>query len=431
MTRYSVSNKWEYGSDSLAEFEATLRELDNATKTEKMKLSSITFYSHNGVIETIKDKSGNEIKGIKCYISKIGELTPNFDKFTKLYFLSVESLKNFGFNDEALDEFLEAKSFISINDKYYAIDNNNFSKTFAMQIDSGCEAILEASLARDRWFAACAEKRKKKTVTFVSRIDDKGVHKMFAGFSAHYCAVPQQFLISIIEKFEKNGTRCEFKNFVANQHITQAIYTLPDIQGDINKQYNLPIDLIPALVLQTSDTGYSSLKVWGGFIRDGKIICKNKDCASRKHSGEIKDLTDEIHNKIEKKVFSSYFELPKKMLEAFSVPIEKDEIVPFVIRTLVKELGLIKPIGIKRWYGGKSLKESESDILLDILSDELKGNCYCLYDIMSEMLNLPKMLESEIERDALNDVQEKLFNFAFLDFEKIMKDAEKAYSEAT
>ena len=427
MAKYNVLNEWFVHGKDYDDFKETLKSIDKATDTKRITLARVTFYSHSGQIVKVKDKKARELTGLECYMSKIGELTPAHEKFTKKFFLPIEKLEACGFEKEAIDELIESKTFISIKtgteDSFYTIDKNNFPKTFAMQIDSGCEAILEPSLARDRWFAFCCEERKNKHINIVTRIDDAGNHKVFAGFSDHYCAVPQEILISAIEKFEANGTKCEFEEYHASQNITSAIFSLPDVQGDINKLYKLPTQLTPALVLQTSDTGFSSLKVWGGFIRGGKVVCKNKDCASRKHSGKIDKVTEELYEHIEKKVFSSYFEFPKKMLEAFSVTVDEEEYIPYIIKVLVKELGLIKPIGLKRWYGSSKETEEETVPILDLLCDNLRGNCFCLYDIFNEMLNLPSMLENVIENDAVNDVQEKLFNVAFLNYDKVIKNA--------
>lgn len=233
------------------------------------------------------------------------------------------------------------------------------------------------------------------------------VKKVFSIQSGGYQYVSQNVLVDIIDRIEKDGKvgqiTCDW--WSVDHHLTKVMMSFPDKAAEIASSYGISTDMVPCLMLETSDTGTCAVTVRGGWKVRGAASFDTE--VTRKHTGDI-DI-GVLYRRIDESIFDRYRLLPERLCELmltqitpFGVDLSTDDGMSLNKEAVVETLRhTMSQCGMRATLGKRQTSE-----LLDALALEVDASStYSAFDIAVILLSVTKRLKGvsnmkEFERTA-------------------------------
>lgn len=212
--------------------------------------------------------------------------------------------------------------------------------------------------------------------------------------SDKYTVIPQETVLDIIDKVTaealKDLGRTECNNWLIDHSVTRIYLDFPDCGSDFAEEYKLPDEMVPGIMIETSDIGDSSLRLKGYFRLGGNLTYVENEF-TQIHTGELKmsDVIDVVADKI----FPEYRIYPEKLAKFMMIDITEPSMtkaarikkMTSLYRDVSRKIGLVKAIGKKR-------EKSLIDQLIAGINPEID---YTAYDIAQTFLTLSSTIEVE------------------------------------
>ena len=265
--------------------------------------------------------------------------------------------------------------------------------TISNRIRHGGTSFSEPGLIRDLVIAS--KFSKPVSVYAVQRIDPETKKaKLFAVMSDKYTVIPQETVLDIIDKVKaealKDLGRTECNNWLIDHSVTRIYLDFPDCGSDFAEEYKLPDEMVPGIMIETSDIGDSSLRLKGYFRLGGNLTYVENEF-TQIHTGELRmsDVIDVVADKI----FPEYRIYPEKLAKFMMIDITEPTMskaarikkMTSLYRDVSRKIGLVKAIGKKR-------EKSLIDQLIAGINPEID---YTAYDIAQTFLILSSTIEVE------------------------------------
>jgi len=241
-----------------------------------------------------------------------------------------------------------------------------------------------------------------------SNISDGGrLHKVFALPSSTYRYIPQSTILDVMDYLETEMGTTECHHWHISPTITQLWLEFPEKALDIARTYMLHDDMMPGVLLETSDTCDCAFKV----IATWRLRTRNysrHNSFEKEHKGKF--LMEDIMTAVKDHIFTAYTKLPQRLCDLLCMDVPN----PVDLIDLIFERTDI--VGI---LGKRRTKQ-----LLPLLQSEINPKAsYTAYDIALRFMELPGQFESEPSvRDDLEVFAAKV---PFLDFESLITRASK------
>lgn len=292
-------------------------------------------------------------------------------------------------------------------------DNNavNKSKRFYLTSSNALQTMDRFGMAGEFLTKPCRQRdemiakqfEQDLGVTVIAR-SCNGTKKIFSILSDKYTHIDQSILFDIVKEIETNGDMGEAKcyQWTVSNFFTKLYIEFPKKAKELSMLYGLKKEMIPGILMTTSDTGDSSFKVRGTWRVEGSNSLVVNTEVKRKHIGDIN--VEAVIEDISNQIFAEYAKLPEALcnlmahdvtdaswdltttagLKANQAELEN------VIKTAFKRLGIVKAIGKKT---EKKLREA----LLDEMDVSIH---YTAYDIAMSILGLPeRVIYMDKEKD--------------------------------
>ena len=153
---------------------------------------------------------------------------------------------------------------LSDGSKKYIVSPNAV-KTFCRRIGMGGEELDIPSLARDIYIARQMWRHAEEPCVLVTR-NNQNTSKIFAVMSEKYMPVKQNILCRAFEVLAKDGAVC--RKWTISNTATKIHIEFPSLVDQ-----TLPDEVVPGIILSTSDTGEASLSVQA-VHRIGESVAK-------------------------------------------------------------------------------------------------------------------------------------------------------------
>ena len=354
----NLLDSWRTSGNSFEELRETLRSMTKHTKFLRWHSADVELLSF--IDERTITKEDGEIPVVASYLLTPGNLPTShpdrpFDSDVKAYRIA-------GIEEKLIKEWTnEVKLAIVFNDD----NNEKHSKVFYLTSTNALQtmdrfglagdAFSHPSLERDLLIAKCFEK--DLGVTVIARVVN-GKKKIFSILSDKYAHLDQDVIFDVVEEIEKSGEMGEAKchNWEVSNFFTKLYVEFPKKAEELSTLYGLKREMIPGLLITTSDTGDSSFSVKGTWrIGSSNSLIINGE-VKRKHSGKID--TNEILKDVSEKIFAEYAKLPEALCNLASKDITdpswdltttaglkaNQAEVENVIKTAFKRLNIVKAI---------------------------------------------------------------------------------------
>jgi HKD family nuclease len=255
------------------------------------------------------------------------------------------------------------------------------------------EFLLTPKLARDL-MVADRFKMDLGVTAIVRSTSDNKAKKIFTILSDKYTHINQLVLFDIIKQIEDAGEMGECKCFrwEISNFFTKLYVEFPKKAEELSGLYGLSREMIPGIMITTSDTGDASFAVRGTWRAEGSNSLIVNSEVKRKHIGDI-DIV-KIIDDISKDIFAEYAKLPEALCELMakdvtdpawdlktSAGIKANQTeIENTFKTVFKRIGVVKAIG----------KKTEK-ILRQAMMDEIDPSIrYTAYDICMLIMSLPE-----------------------------------------
>lgn len=431
-------DSWETSGNNLEELKKTVDALTKRTQFLRWKSGDIELLSFNDrrTLHTtlrkngkdVIDKDGKPVEGdVPCVVSTL--LSPDklpsecqsltLDSFLKSY--REESVPT----KELLNEWTDTtKLGIVFNDT----EEGNLKKRFYLTSSNTLQTmdrfglagnfLSEPSLERDMLIAKQFEK--DYGITVIARKVGE-TKKVFSILSDKYRHLDQDLIFKVIEDITNSGAvgtvkchRWEVSNFY-----TKVWVEFPERAEEFSVLYGLKTEMIPGILITTSDTGDSSFSVCGTWRVSGHNSYILASEVKKKHIGNFTPET--ILEDVSQQVFAEYDKLPKALCDLITVDItdptwdlsttaglkaNRAE-VEASIKTAFKSLGIVKAIGKK---AEKTLREA--------MIEEFDYSVpFTAYDIAMSIFTLPEraVFVGKATRD-LSNLQKCVYKAPFVDY---------------
>lgn len=427
----------------LESFAKEMQMLDDSTEIITLSTySSLTFLSI-----FYKTEDGRYL----CY--NINENTmPFFEKgiFQKLSLpghfnikLLEETFQNCGkFNSKKMSGTSNGSGLmLKIGDRVFFMSSQAFS-TLAVRAGMKGTKLNKPSLWRDLYLyerLLCQMENSKLVVRTINRkvkSRDFKESKVFAVLSDSFQSMDLSSLTGIANKLIGECTMgtTVVKKWESTHRISKLYLEFPEYGEILNKASNGMFDMIPGLLLMTSNTGDLAFTIKKTLRSPKSEYCCTQDGIIRKHSTKIDSsivydyLQTEYKKDIEKTVT---FFVKKAKQRVYDCPLTSNREIKgnrqrciALVRKWLKTLGLIRHIGKKRY----------STIDIVITQDLNPEHPYTQYDMAQLIYQIPDIVisgPSPISLDRLEDLQSALFDLAYMSGDSAFEDADIETAETT
>lgn len=279
------------------------------------------------------------------------------------------------------------------------------------------EFLLNPTINRDRLIAQQFEQ--DLGVTVIAR-EINGTRKIFSILSDKYTHINQDILFEIVKKIETDSDMGEAKcyQWTVNNFFTKLYIEFPKKAKELSVLYGLKREMIPGILMTTSDTGDSSFKVRGTWRLEGSDSLVINSEIKRKHIGEIK--ADEVIEEITEQIFAEYAKLPEALCNLMAHDITdpswdltttaglkaNQAEIENVLKTAFKRLGIVKAIGKKMEKKLREAMLNEFDVSIH----------YTAYDIAMSILGLPERAVFMDKDKDISQLQKACGNAPFISY---------------
>lgn len=325
--------------------------------------------------------------------------TMKIKKFSKEKIMSRKLCEAF------LKEVSASRTIIVMDNKETWFIGAGIFDTFGQRLDLTGRHMDKPTFARNEHIQEVLngepDKQPEKVVAVLRQ--QNGVKKAFAVHSNSYPYVPQTILCDIADRFlfaNYNGlgeAKCD--GWEVNHHFSTVKLLFPEKAKDLQATYGLPDEIIPGLILTTSDLGKYSITAKGFFYVRGSTVIQKE--IKQQHKGIVK--TDDVIKNVDMGIFSEYTKLPARLCELMTIDVAD---VKYALGEAFTGLDI-------RTFGEKTTEK-----LNDALMSELpSGGHYTAYDLSMTILSLRGRL-TDIPVYTRRILEEKCIKAPFLQWEQ-------------
>jgi hypothetical protein len=412
-----LKDDWMIQGTTLAEFEEKLRDFSNNTEVKKRNMNEFQFLNVTDI--------GSDLIGIPLDPKSLWKQTK-----------ASMTLKKFPVNQNSVSAKYDAETtaeaftnglFVMFSKKKFgpSMTANNFKdgkycpisekalNTIANRIKFGGSNFSKPCLVRDLTIANYFSK--PVPVYTIERTDpDSGSAKIFAVMSNKYTHIEQDMLLIIIKHILEEAKRdlgagvCN--DWYIDHSITRVYIDFEEYASQITKDYGLPDEMVPGIMIETSDIGDCSLRIKGYFRLGGNLTYMEKEF-SQIHSGEL-DL-EKLLITVSDHIFPEYRIYPEKLANLMLIDLvdstmskaQKIKTMTMYYRDISKKIGLVKAIGKKR-------EKALIDQLILGINPEID---YTAYDVAETFLTLSSTLviENRSVVDSVSKVVRNVLDYEF------------------
>lgn len=226
------------------------------------------------------------------------------------------------------------------------------------------------------------------------------MRKIFAVFTMRYGIIPQADLIGIVDPISKEMGASNVESFTMTHDVTELIVEFPKKAAEFKSVYSLKDNVVPLLVIRTSDVGNTSAIIRGGFrLGDEKWVSYMPGAyVTRSHTNKAD--TERILADASNKIFSEYTKIPERMMELMMMPSVADPVQ--------KTKDLLKSSGLKTQLGEKRYAEIEEE-----LTSAYGPIPYGPYDIIKNFLSILNEFEESRNYALVDKIREKVMRVVF------------------
>ena len=393
---------WSRSGTSFKDFAEVISFIDSHTTVLKVNTGAMALLSVD------EERTTPETVGLRVHSAERCLAGKGYSP--ALTTLSVETIKKRDPEGETLiNEFLHHSKTMLNYGKHTFFTSNGLPRDLGARAGVSGDAIYIPSEERNLFFSSLYSRKPAESTAVLKTNASKTLYKVFALMSGTYNHVKQKILLDLVDDFEAElgESRCEW--WGVNHDITQIVMSFPEKAEDIADMYKVSSSKlpIPCLLLETSDTGASSVTVtalWkmprGCYVR--------AESFSRKHSGTI--TSTEIRDAAHDSIWKSYTKLPERLLELCTIPIADPAAV---VEEVFRELKLISYT---------SLGKRAGTTLLESVMTELDPKmAYSAYDLAMSLMELPTKIRFDGEWGAQRKetIEKVAYKVPFLDWEKL------------
>lgn len=383
-----LKDSWEVTGTDAEALRETIDFISDNTEVRRVNMDDVYFLSIS------EGPDGRRI-GVPLHSDQIFKKTEaslslkQYPISTSLYEKNYEpEIVNEGFINGLWMEAFEKRPSVKVikefatNGRYVPVSAKAMN-TISSRINYAGAGFFSERLIRD--MAISKKFNKPIPVNIVLRLDEKKSYKVFAVMSQKYAFMSQEKIFDMIEII-KDSAKKDLGDAVCNfwrvsHSITQVFMEFPDASKEISKTYELPENIIPGIMIETSDIGDCALRVKGYYrIEDANTIFYMEEEFSQIHSGEI-DMHDML-SKVRNEIFPKYLEYPKHFADLMMIDLTTDEMsdrvktktMTSIYRSVSKKCGIVKAIGKKR-------EKALVDSMIECLNPAIN---YTAYDVVMD-----------------------------------------------
>ena len=392
---YSLRDGWSTHGTSIDEFREELKDLDGRTYFIEVNSSELTWFT--------KQDSFPGAEPDKIYFTTWKE-----DEGRSRFMAASPDVLMRDCEEALKSELDRGKNIIVLDGKAYFLSPGLIESVKARLNIKG-DPLSVQSPKRDEFICERFVQTPFNGIMAV-RTDGK-VAKAFAIHSDKYGNCPQEILADIADTMEIDLGDMEVKGWDVSNFFSEIRVEFPKKAEDISSLYGLPNVLTPGLLLQTSDTGDSSITAIGTWSIDGKYSHIQGGVFRRKHRGDID--VDHFIERVQKEIFVEYTKVPETLYKLLTIDIPSAS-----VKGIVEEV--IKDIDFKsnKLLGKKRAKNIEEDLVNEINP----AISYTAYDIAMMMMTIPQRIIGEgLNKTEFDNLSKAVLKGVFFDYEKALK----------
>ena len=271
----------------------------------------------------------------------------------------------------------------------------------------------------------------QRKLTLVYRdVIENGIEKrkIFSVMSDKFCPIPAEVISKILAGMTSGGVlgNADMREWTITHTSTGMYCEYPEATDEFTEECGLDETAAPGLIIRTSDTGDSAIRIHGTFRVEGSKRPVIMETVSRKHIGEIDP--DEIVKMADQQILAKMKNFPEALAKkmgivvgttnpALSMETESTnrKLVTAAIKHGMKELGLEKVLGKRR------CKKLEGELIAEINP----GLVYTEYTLASMFMKLPDRVDG-ISDVILENLQKACGRAPFVDYKADVQDEAEA-----
>ena len=381
------------GTD-MTSLKESLEDIDSITKTFEARGRDLMLLSVCNIPEYQQEGF------TPCYI-----LTKEYvDEFMEGKALHVFKIPNEKIGQEVLAEVKKNTGLIALfENRVYSVSAYALPLLLQRAEVAGHFPIRENGIIRDLMAAsglfACNER-----MTVVYR-EDEGIRKIFAFMGGKYIPVKQRSLLEVLNSLKREGICGEYRlsNYLVDHEYTDIEVSFPEMAEEYSTLVGK--DVIPGVILSTSDIGSSSVRIRGIYRIGGHRVLTEE--VGLRHT---KGLSEEkILKEVDDKIFKDFRKLPETLVKLIGISVapEADLTTEKGKRENEKTIGdayeaLLKTLYPTSCTGIGHKKRTE---LLEAIKSEINPEVrYTAYDIAANLMGLPERIDG-LGRDTLEKME--------------------------
>lgn len=300
--------------------------------------------------------------------------------------------------------------------------------TMCTRAKVGGDKISQPSLGRDIDIAELLTSGDTE-MTLVIR-DDGENSKLFACMSAKYSPIPMTLLSDIADQLTSDAAlgNAICTGWYVDHSITDCYIEFPEAGKDLAASYGLSVDVIPGVMLSSSDTGDSSVSIRGTYRVKGCRSFVTTEEVRVRHIGSATPA--EVVKMVKEEIFKRLRSLPEALAEKIGLRItpasldlkdpagrkENFKCVKKAIKLGSKKLGVVKAIGKKR----------EKELLECLYATIDESSVFTQYDIAMLYLTLGDKVAG-LGRAATLKLSKALADAAFISYIDEPEEGDELY----
>lgn len=207
-------------------------------------------------------------------------------------------------------ETLRPYSLMLLIDKKIYFTSGGFLSTFKQRAKLSGLAVAEPSLERNALLAKCLP---DETYTLIY-LSYGPYRKAMALCSEDYTALPVSEYLRFISDLGNDSIlgKVKFLSYQFSHQKKDVFLSFPDYAKELSEKYGTPSELIPGLLIRTSDTGSSSFEVSGIWYYKGTYF-KQKSVPPRMHKSDL--TLDGLLGEVENDIYLCFEKVPQRLSE--------------------------------------------------------------------------------------------------------------------
>ena len=302
-------------------------------------------------------------------------------------------------SDERADEISPDEIFFMGVSAYVTLAQRcGLSKTPAVK-----SAHLVDRFARNMLFRSYISHQEEtcKILYRTFEADGKKLNKVFAVFSSRYGRIEQDAVINgTIVPIEKEMGVSIINSFCMSHEDTALVLEFPEKAQEFSRTYKLQDEVVPLLIVRTSDAGNCSVVIRGGFRLSGKrwISFMPGAVVKRQHTNAAS--TDRILTDVSDRIFCEYTKIPERLVELLSMDPVDD---PAALTVKIMEHS-----GLKKILTDSAYRED-----LEAMKNSYGPSVYGPYDICMRFLDLLEKYQEQKNYTRCDHIREKVMEIVF------------------